>query len=267
MAASLYNVLRKSKMAEYSRHKSLSRDFDRVRIDENDLARLGAIVSGLAERFGGSPEFRIVSGDGEETIRTGDPDFFVGQHMLPQIRSVSISYHNYQAPVSCCVELGAFPHNRASLSADGSDRDIVSGVYHELERELEGRQVLGVKCAKHLDGFFVHFLVSLMVASAIFSVFDFVLDLASATIVSFKGSDLHEVLVGIGTACVFIGLFIGGFQVIELLQRVFPALEFAGRLSDPNTVSRKRLIWVITVILLPIAVNVVSNLLTAGLGQ
>src|SRR6185369_11257135 len=89
----------------FTRHKTLRQQFDRLRIDENDLARLAFIMKSLQSRFGGKIEISIVSADGEETIRTNDPDFFVSSHMPPQIRSVSISYRNYSAPVSCSIDL------------------------------------------------------------------------------------------------------------------------------------------------------------------
>lgn len=221
-------------MSEFTREKSLNRRFQSVKLDENDLARLGAMVSTLASRFGGSLQITIVSADGEETIRTGDPSFFVSQQMVPLIRSVSFAYYNYKAPVSCRVELSAYPSQRAEISVSGTELEIASGIYRELERELKSRQPYSDKLPRVFDSFLVYLFAALVVATAIYSVFDMILNFAAGRIGGFKGSDVHKGLQSVGWISVVAGAVIAPHSILDLLNRAFPTVEFSGRLSDPK---------------------------------
>ncbi len=249
-------------MPGFIRHKSLSQRFQRVILNENDLARLGEIVNTLSERFGDVIEIKIVSADREETVRTSDPGFFVSQHMPPQIYSVSITYNNYKAPVSCRVDFVASSDGHATLSVDGTERETVSGIYHELERELGSRVATGASLVQKLNSLPVTFVLNIIIGVAIYSIFDLALDFASAKIPGFDGSEIHRLFQNIGLISMVLGVIAGGLWVSDLLKRSFPPVEFSGRLSDANTINRSRLIWVSGAILLPIVVNVFSNLLT-----
>jgi hypothetical protein len=250
-------------MAEFTRQKSLSRQFYRVVLNENDLNRLSTIVNTLVERFGNTIEITIVSADGEETITTNSPDFFVSPDMPPHIQSVKISYsHRLRAPVNCEVELASNSHSGAKVSVYGEESEIVSGIFHELERELLQREALGVMMSKHSKSLGLAFIIAFLTGLAIFSTFDFILDALAVSVPNFDGSNLHNVLQLIGWGLMFFNAITVPVWLGNLVERTWPAVEFTGRLSDPNTVSRSRVIWVFGIILLPIVINVFSNFLT-----
>jgi hypothetical protein len=244
---------------EFTRRKSLHREFRRLRIDENDLVRLGQIILAVAQRSKNTLDITVVSGDGEETLRSPNPDFFVSSDMPPQIRSVSIALRG-ESPVSCEVELSAFPRGRAEISADGLDREAVSGVYHELERELESRQAWGRRLVIAVDSFWFTVVTGLVIAAALYSIFDFVLNLASARVQNFYGSKMHLTFAGIGWGILILAMFVGTFPIVSRIKRALPIVEFSGRLSDPSLISRSRILWIITVILVPIVLNVLAAL-------
>lgn len=248
-------------MVEFRKTKRLSRSFGRIRIDESALARLSTRIRDLTSGHGGSLNIEIVSADNQDTIRTSDPEFFLTDNMPRKIRSVSISYLNYQGALSCELELRADPIEPAKLRMDGTDPAAVSGAYHELERELSERQVTGGALLAKLDTFAAFLFLGILAAACIYSAFDIALYIADLWIQGFKASTVRRGIVVVGGIFTFIAFF-GGFRLVELLKETFPLVEFAGRLSDPSTNRRSRLVWVAVSILLPILLNVLSGMLT-----
>jgi hypothetical protein len=257
-------------MVEFTRQKSLNQTYKRLVLNENDLVRIATIVHTLVEKYEYEMEIKIISGDGQETIRTSDPNFFTSSHMFPQIRSVSIVYHHYDAPVSCRVDISSNVDGKASVSVDGIDRETVSGIFHELEREFKLRQSLGAKFYEHLNSGFTSLLISVvasaLTAVAIYSVFDLLINFITSRSIDFNGSQLKEILQTVGWISVFGGAVAGGIYIIDLLKQALPGVEFSGRLSDTNAVNKSKIIWVFSIILLPIVINVLSNLITSAIG-
>lgn len=251
----------------YTHHKSLTRYFWRLVLDENALARIATIIAAAVQKSGNTIEIEIVSANEQDTIRTSDPQFFTSAHMPLLIHSVSMEYHRYNTPVSLSLRLVTYPNSQAKLSVDGTDRNIVLGVFSEIEKELDFRKVLGGKVIQGISelnsfsAFLMYLLGSWATAASIYSIFDLPLRLASSQIPNFKGSPLNIVISTIGWICVFFAmLFAIPFR--EIILRTFPVVEFSGRLGDPYTKARKRFFSVVLVILLPIILNVLAGLLT-----
>ena len=58
-------------MTKVIKHKSLSSEFGRVRLNENDLFRIAKIIENLAASYDGKADIVMVSADGEETYGGG----------------------------------------------------------------------------------------------------------------------------------------------------------------------------------------------------
>jgi len=256
-------------MIQFTRQKSLNKTYKRIAFNENDLVRVATIIQTLVEKYGQEMEIRIISADGQETIQTSNPNFFTSPHMFPQIRSVSIVFDHFKVPVSCRVDISSNADGKASVSVDGSDRDTVSGIFHELEREFKLRQSFGSKLYDYLDNVFtfliISMLASMLTAGAIYSVFDLVLNFIVSRNPGFDGSVLQEFLRNLGWFCVIIGA-ITGTKLIDLLKIALPGVEFTGKLSDTNSINRSRITWIFLIILFPIVINVISNIITSMLG-
>lgn len=153
---------------------------------------------------------------------------------------------------------------------DGSERETVSGIFHELDRELKLRQAFGTKFSEWLDSIFPSFLISWLAsgltALAIYSIFDLVLNVIASKVDGFSGSQVQKVMQTIGWVCVLAGAVIGSISIIDLLKQALPGVEFSGRLADTNTMKKNKIIWVFSAVLLPIVMNVFSNLITSVIG-
>ena len=253
-------------MTEVIRHKALNSEFGRLQINENDLFRVAKIVENLAIKYGGQPEIVIVSGDGEETLRTKSSEFFLSNQLPQDIRSILIGFSKYDAPISCKINLSAIPKRSASIDVDGTDTATVAAIFHELKRELKARETGMSKFTFLSEKYFVadlllHIFYSILVAASIYSLFDVTLNIIYKYNSNFKNSTLCKSIIFIGWLCVVIGFFGGGLTLSNYLKKCFPPVEFAGRISDPSKYHRKYLLIFVSFILVPIVVNVVSALI------
>lgn len=259
-------------MTEVIRHKTLSSEFSRLQMNENDLFRVATIVENLALSYGGQPNIEVVSGDGEETLRTKSSEFFLNDQLPQNIRSIMIGFSKYNAPISCMINLTAMQNRSAYIKVDGTDTSAVAAVFHELKRELTARETGGPKfiilSEKHLvSTLFLDIIYSILAAASIYSLFDIPLNIIYKYDPDFKNSMLCRSIIYIGWLCVVMGFFGGGLTLSSYIKKSFPPVEFAGRISDPSKHQRKYLLLFISFILIPIVVNVVSALIMNAMNR
>ena|SRR5258708_5899447 len=120
---------------DYSRTRSLSKEYHGLRLDENALFALARIVSALPEKYGG--ELIVDIETGEEKFRAKKPEFFLSAQMPLVLKSIVIRYDVWRAPVNCSL---TFDENSAKLSLEGTDTDMVAAKFHDLDRELQPRR-------------------------------------------------------------------------------------------------------------------------------
>ena len=214
--------------------KTLARDFRRVGIDENDLARLASLVAAnpaLADDL----SISVRSGDGEDVFSTSHPEFFFDPNLPGIVSEVSISAFRYDSPLSCKVELS---HDRARVVVDGEDGVSAVGLFHELVRELEARELVGGWLVSRFDSMFFHLLTSLVSAAALYNLFEFAITLAIMADPSFQDSSKHTATVVIGWICVF-GTSIAAPQLVYEVQNNarFPLLSSEGECEIPVWIS------------------------------
>jgi hypothetical protein len=253
-------------MIPYTRHKSLKKQFWGIRINEQDLARLGRIISKLSDKYKKPIEIEIGTADNEDVVRTEDWNFFLSSDMPPVIQTVEIAYSHYSIPISCRLKLGS---EKVELSTDGTDSDGVQGIFHDIEREIETKyhlwtwftRALHKNYGLSISNFVISFLLGFLMAYAVYSLFDFFLDLIVRTTPEFTGSSTHNTIMNIGWAFVFFAYFVGLLST-NFLKKRYPAVEFTNRISDKYSKFRSMVLMFILLIILPIIVNLASSFIT-----
>lgn len=252
-------------MVDFTRYKTLKQDFVRVSIDETDLARFARTIRDAVKDYEdegaeGEMDIEVATADQEEVFRTDCPDFFESENMPATIRSVSVSYHQYEPSIACSISFSAGPEGSASLSAKGTDARV-TGLFYDLVKRVRAKQVFGQRLTQVLDKSWFALLLGMLVAFAVYSAFDVLLSLLVAYSPEFKGSSTYSIIVSIGWGAVLLGLLMGGDPLVRLLKQCFPPVEFTGRLSDPQMIRRSRIVRTATTILIPIVLNVFSGML------
>ena len=252
-------------MVDFTRHKTLKLDFVRVSVDETDLARFAGTIRDAVKDYEdegaeGEMDIEIATADQEEEFRTGCPEFFESNNMPAAIRSVSISYSQYEPHIDCELSFSSGSGGSASLSARGTDARV-TGLFYDLAKQVKAKQVFGQRLTRVLDKPWFTVLLAMLVAFAVYSAFDVLLSFLAAYSPEFKESSTYSTIISIGWGAVLLCLLMGGYPIIRLLKQCFPPVEFSGRLSDPQMIRRSRIVWTTTTILLPIVLNLLSDLL------
>ena len=182
---------------------------------------------------------------------------------LPRLISeIRISYRHYNAPISCDIQITTGSSGCVDLSVDGEDPTIASGLFRELTRKIESRELGGIWLAKRLDSNLSSLAISILTAVAIYCAFDFSLFIADVSAEGFKGSTIRSFIRYIGWICVFVGFVFGGFSIERSLKCHFSSVHFRGRISDPWGKRRARLIWIASALILPILLNVITSMIS-----
>jgi len=138
----------------------------------------------------------------------------------------------------------------------------VSGLFRELERELQGLTLPGQGLLRQVDTYIFFLVVTLIVGAAVYAAADVILRILAVAIPGFKGSSAQRALATVAWVLVFTLPFFGGSQLVDAVRRAFPAVEFHGRLADPGAGNRKRLTWIALAIALPLVLNLVAGLIS-----
>ena len=252
-------------MTEFVRKKKFQREFIRVCLDERDLASLARRISNAMEAEQGEITIVVETGDGQDSFESHDPAFFTSDDMPTDIQNVAISYRHHRPTITC--ELSN-QHNPFSQEVGGSLMLSVNGeghgveqLFRDIERDLAARQVFGGWLLLAKEKFWAMFLLSIFSAAVVYSVFDIAIDSWAQFHPEYLGSTGHEVMVSIGLAVMLVGLFGGPFWFSRAIKKHLPPIEFAGRLASRKTLGRKTFSWVAILCLVPIFVNIFSELL------
>ena len=251
-------------MTEFVRKKKFQREFIRVCLSEQDLASLARRISKTMETEPGEITIEVETADGQDSFESNDPAFFTSDDMPKNIENVAISYSDYSAPIKCELtnhyQRSQKVHGSFMLTVEGTGQGVEQ-LFRDLESDLAARQVIGQWLLLVKDKFWADFLVSMFSAAAMYSVFDIVLDLWALLQPEFRMSTLHQVLTGIGFVMIFVSLFGGPVWLYKTIEKHLPPVEFTGRLAGRNTLGQKPFYWVAILILVPIFVNIFSELL------
>ena len=248
-----------------TRERTVSREFYRLRISENDLVRIASLAQNAVAPHNGVVMIELQSADGEELIRTSDAGFLTSPGVPPTVSHAAIRFSHYEAPVGFSVVFPGTPRGPARLTVEGTDPQVVSGLFRELERELQGLTLPGQGLLRQVDTYIFFLVVTLIVGAAVYAAADVILRILTVAIPGFKGSSAQRALATVAWVLVFTLPFFGGSQLVDAVRRAFPAVEFHGRLADPGAGNRKRLTWIALAIALPLVLNLVASLIFKSL--
>ena len=253
-------------MTEFVRKKKFQREFIRVCLGEQDLASLARRISKTMETEPGEITIEVETADGQDSFESNDPAFFTSDDMPTNIKNVSISYNDYSAPITCTLtnrwrwQSSQMVHGSFMLSVEGTGHEVEQ-LFRDLERDLAARQVFGQWLLLARYKTWAWFLVSMISAAAMYSVFDIVLDLWALLQPEFRKSTLNQVMTVIGFVMTSVSLFGGPVWFYKTIGKYLPPVEFTGRLAGRNTLGQKTFYWVAILFLAPIFVNIFSKLL------
>ena len=251
-------------MIEFVRQKRFQREFTRVRLDERDLASLAKKIAAATEDGKGKLTIAVETADGNDSYESQDPAFLTSDDMPTEIKGVAISYKHY-APITCELSnQGLFRFGNVSGSMELSVAGTGQGVeqlFRDLERDLAARQVFGQWLVQAKRMSWPLILGGVLVGIAAYSVFDVGLSWWSAFHPGFQDSQSHKVIQIIGLLVVGGSFVASSFWFDRSIERHLPPVEFAGRLAGRKTQGRKIFLRVVTLVLVPIIVNIFSDLL------
>jgi hypothetical protein len=244
-------------MVSYSRRRTITGAFRFVCLDEQHLRTLAHIVRRFADQYGCPVSISIVPADASEEFNTEDPEFFLSLEMPRRIRSVSIKFSDYKSGASCAINLSSLTHSGAEVSVQGSDVTEVSGIFAELSACLKSTIVPGWRW--HPTSMAADFLLGALLSVCVFFTMLPVARLMWRINPGWQ-SDLAKISTAVLLIVATIGaLIFGGSVIVKLLQSTFPVVTFGGRLADPGTHHRARLLWLASAVFLPLLLNLLAN--------
>lgn len=225
-----------------------------VRYDENDLARLASILQEFKEADE-SLEIKIAPFNADEEIRSRDPAFFASPDMPARLESVD---YTLLGSIFASVELR---RHYAELSVSGEDRKQVAAAFLVLSDEMKARRVPNWRLLGALAGqagwIGTILVVLLAVAVSSLTVYS-MFNLLFGYIPLLRGMRSWAIPAALGLQAPFAPML-----SFAMFYNAFPAVQFAGRLSDSGTRLRSRLASMLVLIVIPVVVN----LITQGLGR
>lgn len=243
---------------EFKRTKSIDKEFYRIRVNEGDLTRLAKIMANRTNGDGKQVVIRIETSDGNEVFTSHEPEFFRSDEMPEQIRSVSIKYSHNDESIECRLSFVTGSSGSVKLHLEG-DAQEVSGLLADLEKTLKEKRLFGSALLRVADKFWYVMTFSLFVAALILLIFELWLNFWSGLVPDFRGSDTYSTIVEFGWVIILVTIVTGPFWAEATTKKFLTPVEFTGQLSDPDAKNRKRRVWVVTLVLLPLVVGVLGN--------
>ena len=243
---------------QYTRIKSFKKKFFRVAVSEDDLVRFAKKIANASSSEDKQISIRIETSDKKEVITCRDPEFFRSDEMPGQIRSASITYYHYNEPIECRLSFETGTSGSVGLSVEGSDPQV-PGLFQDLENAIKEKRLFGYALVDITDRFWFALVLPICVAALIYLIFDLWLDLWKELVPEFGGSNTHLVISGVGWISILLTIMSGALWAETLTKKLLTPVQFTGRISDPNTKSRKRILLLITLFLLPLVVGLITS--------
>ncbi len=248
-------------MIDFTRNRSLREDFERLVVEKDSIYRLARLVGRLSAQFNSSNAFEITARDGEDTISTTNPEFFNSEFMPISPKTIRMSIGNHNSPISVQIDFGT--HN--TLRVNGDDPERVLGIFEELKREMRLLRPRG-ELITYLGGtFFGQFLLAILCAAFVFSIFDIGLSLSFEVFPDFKGSKAASTIALLGGALMLMSFAAGPMVIPGVIRKYYPPFEFTVTYGNPKFTQRIGLKTVAGLIVLPILINLVSAFIKDGI--
>ena len=248
-------------MVDFKHNRSLHHNFPRLIVDKEHLYRLACLVANTADKYELTATFEIKTPNGEDTITTTYPEFFVSEFMPISTQTIGMSVRGHDSPIRIRLDFG----KQNLLSVDGNDPERVVGTFSELKREIEYFEAKGELIANFGKTIIGWFLSGILFAAFIFSIFDIALDLAYKMSPEFRGSEAATTIVAIGWGLVFVSLCGAPIVVDRMLTKLYPPFEFLGGLSHSGLARRMGGGTIVVLVVLPIVINLISGFIRDGI--
>jgi hypothetical protein len=247
-------------MAEFTRSTSLKLEVFRSRWSEEDLAR----VAELLRSHTGAVQISVVTGDGEDHLRTEDPEFFRSSDLPPSIQSVEMET---QGTVRCAIKIAlpnadddAMAGDPAKAELSSASRPAVTTLFRDLEKEFRARSLVGARLIKFFHGLGGLVVVFIAVSTVLLGLYATVIGyLADHALWIEKPRGTVIAIIGAGTTLALAAPLTG--RGLRVISTSLPLVEFGGRLSRSNRFNRAALVWVFVFVLLPLIVNLIAGII------
>lgn len=229
--------------------------------DESSLSKLVQIVAAACDQ---QLTITVYGLGGHTVLTSSDVSVFQDERIPELIQSVEIEGGSYGAPIHCTIRLDT-QHDvlsRPTLKVSGENEVGVNGLFLRLSTELETRRVNTrlITQATNRFGFELMLMyVSVFVCGYAFYSFMNVVHAFLSRSPEFRGSSAENAFILVTWIITVAGSFFG-LPLLAVIKRAFPPVAFSGRLKDPGAQARKFIFGVLLFIVLPIAVNVFTNL-------
>ena len=243
---------------EFERTKVFEEQYNLIRVNEEDIARIAKIIEKHTKNGDNKINIVVKSSDGKDVYKSHDLRFFLCDEMPRYVGLISIIYSNYKDSLKCSLILDTRRSKPVELIVSGSD-SRVSALFLDLEEELVAKQVFGHKILDVADKFWFGFGLSLLLAAAIYFVFDTWLDFFVETLPGFERSSTHITIGGIGWTAIFVMATTGFIWIEHVIKKIFSPIQFSGKISDPSAKARKIRFWLFTAILLPLIIGIMPD--------
>lgn len=240
-------------MIEHQSRKRLSHTFNRLRVDEKSLRKIGQYFESTGERHDVKPTFEVHASGGADAAETHESEFFASESMPVAPDHVHMSIKKYGDNLSFTVfmSLRLDKQDGATLSAEGVDAEMVVGIFHEMRKIVERYET----CIK--DGVFdraLAFSYCAIFALCLWASYSVIallhvywLDNAHSTADSI--ADVVTIVLG--------AILIASY--IPPITKLFPRVRFTGELADGNSKHGRWIKWAFIGIVVPIMLNVFSG--------
>ena len=238
-------------MTNFVRHKHLESKYFRILVDERLLNQLAKRVCEHTSSHGEHLEIKILCLNETDEFHSKDASFFLSEDLPTQIKSISISYRHYKAPITCSIKIGSettiWGATYSSITVEGSDPHV-SGLFQDLSNEIEQRRVWGASLPSIINSFVFAGVCLIALMASLYFTFDWILDSIADTAPEFKDSQLHLILSGVCLLVTILPAFLLS-SIIDLISNLVPSVIFGGRLSESRTTNLTviigLLIWII----------------------
>ncbi|MCY4142136.1 MAG: hypothetical protein OXG08_00410 [Gammaproteobacteria bacterium] len=234
------------------------------------MASLANRISKQARNDEGEILITVETTDGLDSFESHDPAFLTSADMPSKIKSVHISYGTYAAPIRAVLST---TENRFVQEIQGSLLLTVEGtaagveqLFRDLERELAARQVFGSLIVRANEKIWPSVIGGALTGVAVFCTFDIVIDVWLRFYPEIKGSLSFFVVGFIGIFSSLICFVASPFYFSHIVKKNLPPVEFCNHVTHRNTNVNSKFFWIATIIVIPIFVNIFSQLLFSVLG-
>ena len=229
------------KMTRITRHKSLSKKFYRVSIDEHGLHRLAKTIEACDASAEVPTTVNFVTADKRDQYRTTNVNTLLGNELPTRISSFSIRREDLGQEFSVEISYKRMiswidDPECLTVKVSGTNVNTVTGLFEDLCGQLKDQELWGTTMHKAFSGYLFYFASMGIVAVGAFNLFDWLLDMIAQQVSGFRGSDLQSVLAVLSLGAIVFGSPVVAALAIRELKIQIPGVVLAARGKSPSSI-------------------------------